>query len=81
MITITEKQLKYLNILLTQSFGEFNRKIYLKHFYKVESSKDLSKEKASEIIEKFVDDNPKKYENIAIAMEKIYELIGQRKLF
>jgi len=47
----------------------------------VESSKDLSFEQASEIIEKFVPDNENRKRNIGEAIEKINELNGQKKLF
>lgn len=77
---ITEKQLKYLNILLTDSFGSQNRKLYLKIFYKVDSSKEITKEQASEIIEKFVDSNPEREKEVAIGLEKIYESLGQQRL-
>ena len=80
MRSITPRQIKYLNILLSEAFGE-NRKLYLKLFYKVDSSRDLSLYQASEIIEKFVPDNGKRDENVRSALGKIYECLGQRKLF
>lgn len=78
---ISPRQLKYLNILLVKNLGEDHRKIYLKLFYNVESSKDLTKYQASEIIEKFVEENPMREENKAIAQNKIYRELGQRDLF
>lgn len=78
---ITDRQLKYLNILLTKNLGEQHRKIYLKIFWKVSSSKLLTKYQASEIIEKFVEENPMREENKAIALSKIYRELGQRDLF
>lgn len=74
---ITDKQLKYMNIILSQTFGE-NRKLFLKLFYKVDSSKDLTKDQASEIIELFIGPNAAKYK--AEAMDKIYEALGQQRL-
>lgn len=81
MDLITDKQLKYLNILLVSAFGKDNRIFYLRLFHRVRSSKHLSKELASEIIGKFVDDNPDKEKNIVEAKERIYEFLGQTKLF
>ena len=78
---VTDKQLKYLNILLVQAFGKENRKTYLKLFCKVNSSKILSKDMASDVIGKFVSENPDRELNIASAMEKILEVSGQTKLF
>ena len=78
---ISARQLKYLNILLSNAFGEGFRKQYLKHFYNVNSSKDLTRLQASEIIEKFVPDNQDCKKNIGKAIEKLNELSGQRKLF
>jgi len=80
MKPITERQLKYLNILLTDCFGDYDRKIYLKVFYKVDSSKNLTLLQASEIIEKFVPDNENRNKEISIAIEKINEMKGQAKL-
>jgi len=76
---ITDRQLKYLNILLNRYFGD-NRKLYLKMFYEVDSSKELSKFQASEIIEKFVDDNKDKDKNIALVQNEIYKKLGQQSL-
>ncbi len=78
---ITEKQLKYLNILLVENLGEQYRKTYLKIFWNVDSSKDLTKEQAHQIIEMFIDENPEREKNKAVALNKIYEALGQRKLF
>lgn len=78
--SITERQLKYLNILLTKNLGEENRKLYLEIFYNIDSSKKLDKFQASEIIEKFSPDNPDQEKEVAEAMQKIYEKIGQKKL-
>lgn len=78
---ITERQLKYLNILLIKNLGDQHRKIYLKLFYNVDSSKLLTKYQASEIIEKFVEENPMREENKAIALSRIYRELGQRDLF
>jgi hypothetical protein len=77
---ITARQLKYLNILLTKNLGEENRLMYLDIFYNVDSSKKLSVSQASEIIEKFFPENPEREKEVALAMEKIYEKIGQKKL-
>jgi len=76
---ITDRQLKYLNILLNRYFGG-NRKIYLDLFYQVDSSKKLSLLQASEIIEQFVDENPEKDKNVAKALNKIYVKLGQQSL-
>jgi hypothetical protein len=76
---ITERQLQYLNILLNRYFGD-NRKLYLSLFYDKESSKDLSVLEASEIIEKFVDENPDKDKNISMALNEIYKKQGQKSL-
>ena len=80
MDQITEKQLRFLNILLTDAFNAY-RKTYLKIYWNVESSKDLTKEMASVIIEQFLSDNPDREQKIAEAKEKIYESLGQKKLF
>lgn len=77
---ITSRQLVYLNILLSNVFGE-NRKLYLELFYKVDSSKDLSFEQAHEIIEKFVPENPDLKMEIDVSLRKIYKHLGQRELF
>lgn len=77
---ITKRQLKYLNILLSKAFGGY-RKIYLKEFCEVDSSKDLTLLEASEQIEKFVPDNPEREKNIAEAKEKILKSVGQGVLF
>lgn len=77
----TQKQIRFLNILISANLGPEYRKLYLKLFYKVDSSKDLTKEQASEIIEKYLNDNPDKERNVAIAMERIYKALGQQKLF
>ena len=79
MERITDKQLRYLNILLTDAFNK-HRKTYLKLFWNVDSSKDLSKEMASVIIEQYLPDNPKRDQNIADHQIKIYESLGQQKL-
>ena len=81
MDPITPKQLKYLNILLVNAFGKENRLTYLQLFYQIRSSKNLTKELASEIIERFVDDNPEREKNVALAKERIYEFLGQTRLF
>lgn len=81
MRLITEKQLIYLNILLKNALGKENRRVYLKLFYQVKSSKELTLEQASEIISKFVSDNPDREKEIEIAKDKIYEHLGQRRLF
>jgi hypothetical protein len=78
--SITERQLKYLNILLTKNLGEENRKLYLEIFYNINSSKKLDLLQASEIIEKFHPDNPDREKEVAEVMNKIYEKIGQKKL-
>ena len=77
---LTDRQLKYLNILLTQCIGEYFRKQYLKHFYNVDSSKHLTKDQASEIIERVAPDNENREKNVAQIIEKINELNGQKKL-
>ena len=77
----TEKQIRFLNILISANLGSEYRKTYLKLFYKVDSSKQLTKEEAHRIIEDFLDDNPDREKNKAIAMEKIYTALGQQKLF
>jgi len=79
MERITEKQLRYLNILLTEAFNG-HRKTYLKLFWNVDSSKDLTKEMASVIIEQYLPDNPKRDQNITDHQGKIYESLGQQKL-
>ena len=79
MENITDKQLRFLNILLTDAFNG-HRKTYLKLYWNVESSKDLSIEMASVIIEQFLSDNPKREGHIAQAKAKIYESLGQQKL-
>ena len=78
---ITDAQLKYLNILLTENIGADYRKIYLKIFYEVSSSKLLTKFQASEIISKFTDDNPNKELNKAVVLKKIYKELGQKDIF
>ena len=80
MRKITDRQLKYLNILLSEAFGEANRKTYLWLFYKTKSSRDLDVETASEIIEKFVPDNNEREKHIGQAQNKIYEFLGQKTL-
>ncbi len=75
---ISPRQLKYLNILLTEHFGQ-NRKLYLKLFWNVDSSKSLTKDQAHIIIEKFVP-GPDTITNVAEANERIYEAQGQQKL-
>jgi len=77
---ITEKQLVYMNIILSETFQNY-RKLYLKLFYGVDTSKDLTRNEASEIIERFHEENEERDKNIAIAMEKIYEHIGQKNIF
>lgn len=76
----TDRQIMYLNILLSRELGENNRKMYLDLFYNVDSSKKLDLLQASEIIEKFNPDNKNKDNEVAIAMEKILEKQGQQKL-
>ena len=75
---ISPRQLKYLNILLSEHFQQ-NRKLYLKLFWKVDSSKDLTKDQASKIIEKFIE-GPDTLRNVAEANSRIYEALGQQKL-
>ena len=53
---ITEKQQKYLIVLMDNSFWNF-RKLILKEKYNVDSTKDLQKDTASEIIEKLVNND------------------------
>ena len=79
MEQITEKQLRYLNILLTDAFNGY-RKTYLKIFWNVDSSKNLTKEMASVIIEQFLPDNQEREQHIAQSQQKIYESLGQQKL-
>jgi len=76
----TDRQIMYLNILLTRELGENNRKLYLDLFYNVNSSKKLTLLQASEIIEKFNQDNKERNNEISKAMEKILEKQGQKKL-
>lgn len=71
---ITKKQLQYLNILLVENIGAENRKPYLKHFYNVDSSKKLTKDQASEIISKFVEENIEREKNVWEAIEKLNKL-------
>jgi hypothetical protein len=77
----SERQIKYVNILLIKLLGEEWRKDYLSHFYKVSSSKDLNFDQAHEIIEKFNPDNEKCNQNASIVLEKLSEIKGQGKLF
>ena len=76
---ITERQLTYLNILLDKAFGH-NRKLYLKEFCGVESSKDLTLLEASDIIERFVPKNENREKNIANARHKMMIMSGQKTL-
>lgn len=78
---ITDKQLKYLNILLVKALGVDHRKLYLKLFWKVDSSKDLTMDQASEIIGMFIEENPAFEKNKAVALSRIYKELGQQELF
>ena len=49
-------------------------------FYGADSSKELTLDEASEIIEKFGPENPEKQKNISSAFNQIYEAQGQQKL-
>ena len=79
--SITDRQLKYLNALLSETLGRSGRKIYLQEEYDVDSSKDLTLEEASEIISKFVKDNPTRDINIDEAERIVAEASGQDKMF
>ena len=78
---ITDKQLKYLNILLVKAVGDDHRKLYLKLFWKVDSSKDLTIDQASNIIEMFIEENPAFEKNKAVVLSRIYKELGQQELF
>lgn len=67
--------------MIVKNLGDQNRKLYLKIFYNVDSSKDLTKEQAHEIIEKFLDENPEREMNRSLALHKIYKATGQKSMF
>ena len=81
MRSASDKQVRYLNILVVKNLGHQHRKLYLKLFYKVDSSKELTVNQASEIIEKFVEENPMREKHKALALHKIYRELGQKELF
>ena len=74
----TKPQLTKLNILLIEAFGEAQRKNYLKATYGVDSSKDLTFDEASEIIERFESDDREFW--IKQGHADIKEEIGQESL-
>jgi thymidylate synthase len=79
MRKITERQLKYANILMSKEFGEL-RKVFLKEEYNVDSSKDLTFEQAHEIISNLVPDNENREKYIGSQKEKLLKAIGQKTL-
>lgn len=81
MTKITDKQLGYMNSLLNEHLGSNGRKIWLEEQYDVESSKELTKAQASDIISTFAEDTDERKQVIAQAEETINEAMGQTKMF
>jgi len=70
-----------MNALLTEHLGESGRKIWLEEEYDVESSKELTKSQASEIISLFAEKSEERKRAIAEATEIINDAKGQAKMF
>ena len=77
---ITERQLMYVNILLSKAVGDHRRKIYLDKFWGKESSKDLTFDEAHEIIEALNPDNADRDKKIAEINQRLNIEMGQKQL-
>lgn len=78
---ITDKQLGYMNGLLKEHLGETGRKVWLEEEYGVESSKELTKSQASDVISLFAEESDERKKALAEAEQMINEAMGQKQMF
>lgn len=78
-MTITDRQKKYLTMLMSKEFGS-NRKVIYKTLFGVSSSSDLTKDQASELIETLAPDS-RDESRVSDWKTLVQESLGQTSLF